>query len=339
MIKIERNNLAEIANEYYEQMERMVKSTKFDTTNKCHKYYLNLLPEFILCDIDKFDTMVKDFETACEKEIAKTEKAERDYNDYVHNYTGKRNNPQYIQKKKNLENKISKSPYAVFCKDMEKLYESSFRRKVKFTKNKKLTSDNLKLGFWLAKKLDITTCPYCNRTYTFTVKASGTTRPEFDHFRPKSKFPYFALSFYNLVPSCLVCNHLKGDKIINIHPYEKGFGNDYKFQLNPLEIMFENEVSDVKIEPDENNTNVDVFMLNKLYKKHLDYINEIVSKAKAYNADYYNSLIDSFHQLGASPTEINRYIWGCYMDVAEQSKRPLSKLTKDILDQLDIDIL
>jgi len=42
---------------------------------------------------------------------------------------------------------------------------------------------NRKFGKWLAKKLDVRTCPYCNRQYTFTVEV-GTRdiRPEFDHF-------------------------------------------------------------------------------------------------------------------------------------------------------------
>ena len=339
MIKIERNNLEEIANEYCNQMIWIVNTTRLKKVNNCHKYYLGLLPKFILCGLDKFDDMTKDFEAACQKEIAKTKKAKTDYDTYIQNYVGQTDDKNYKRKKKSLENKISESPYAVFCKDMKKLYESSFQKEVKFMKNGKLTKTDLKLGFWLAKELNIKTCPYCNRAYTFTVKANGTTRPEFDHFRPKSKFPYFALSFYNLVPSCLVCNHLKGEKIINIHPYEKEFGNEYKFQLDPLEIMLKNEVSHVNIKPDENNANIGVFMLNELYNNHMDYINEIVDRAKAYNADYYDSLIESFHQMGAHPSEINRYIWGCYLDVAEQGKRPLSKLTKDILDQLDIDML
>lgn len=334
MIKIERNNLDEIANEYWEQMEQIInKDFKGDTA--CHTYYLAHKKEFILCGINNFEKMEQDFKRACNDEIEITYNATEHYKNYMKTYKEDKKDKAYTEERNRLKTKISKTPYMRFCQSMKEMYEKSFQKSVAFMKN----GSDINLGFWLAQELDIRTCPYCNRAYTFTVRAKGTTRPEFDHFLPKSKFPYFALSFYNLVPSCLVCNHLKGDKIINIHPYEKEFGNDYKFQLDPLEIMIENEVSEVKIKPDQNNKNIGVFMLNELYKNHLDYINEIVNKAKAYNADYYDSLIDSFHQLGARPSEINRYIWGCYLDVAEQNKRPLSKLTKDILDQLDIDIL
>ena len=122
MIKIERNNLEEIANEYCNQMIRIVNTTRLKKVNNCHKYYLGLLPKFILCGLDKFDDMTKDFEAACQKEIAKTKKAKTDYDTYIQNYVGQTDDKNYKRKKKSLENKISESPYAVFCKDMKKLY-------------------------------------------------------------------------------------------------------------------------------------------------------------------------------------------------------------------------
>src|ERR1700694_241223 len=63
-------------------------------------------------------------------------------------------------------------------------------------------------GYDLATKLNVKTCPYCNRNYTVTVAdgKSRVTRPDFDHFFPHKQFPLLALSFYNLIPSCLVCN-------------------------------------------------------------------------------------------------------------------------------------
>lgn len=35
--------------------------------------------------------------------------------------------------------------------------------------------------------------------------------------------------------------------------------------------------------------------------------------------------------------DIHDFVWGKYLNVAEQERRPLSKLTKDILDQMGID--
>ena len=337
MIKIERNNIEEIANEYCNQMMRIIGGNVKGTTD-CHNYYLKYIKDFIMCSTSDFEKMKNEFEANCESEIELTAIAQKEYDDFINDkkYKGKKQDPVYISKKESLKNAISKTPYMLFTQSMQELYKDSFQKKVELSKNGKVVQGD-PLGIWLAKELDVRTCPYCNRAYTFTVKTKHSVRPELDHFRPKSVFPYFALSFYNLIPSCPVCNHVKKENIINIHPYEKAFGDEYKFQLDILEYMLKNRITKVSIKVDDNNTNVETLMLNELYNEHLDYINELVDKAKAYNADYYNGIIESFHQLGARPSEIDRYIWGCYLDVAEQGKRPLSKLTRDILDQLDID--
>lgn len=62
-------------------------------------------------------------------------------------------------------------------------------------------------------ELNIRTCPYCNRQYTFTIDNKHTkTAPEYDHFYDKAHYPLLAVSFYNLIPSCHTCNHIKGVK-------------------------------------------------------------------------------------------------------------------------------
>ena len=62
-------------------------------------------------------------------------------------------------------------------------------------------------------------CPYCNRNFTpvVVIDNNDEARPELDHFIPKSLFPMFAVSFYNLIPACHNCNHAKGNyNVINI---------------------------------------------------------------------------------------------------------------------------
>ncbi|MBD9573690.1 hypothetical protein IB260_00065 [Pseudomonas sp. PDM23] len=71
-------------------------------------------------------------------------------------------------------------------------------------------------------------CPYCQQSLAVTIfrdRKSKSVRPTLDHFYSKSKYPYLALSLYNLIPSCYQCNSsLKGN--INfyakphLHPYE-----------------------------------------------------------------------------------------------------------------------
>ncbi|MEG1724859.1 MAG: hypothetical protein RR313_05645 [Anaerovoracaceae bacterium] len=199
------------------------------------------------------------------------------------------------------------------------------------------------LGTWLASELNIKVCPYCNRQYTFTVsnlENNKGVRPQFDHFCPKSEFPYFALSFYNLIPSCPTCNHAKGEDAIDINPYVEGFGANCKFTIDKLEKCILNGNRDLwSVNLPSNGihiSHVSAFALNDLYNQHKDYVEEIVTKAQSYDDGYYKSLIDSFSGLGLSERGMNVLIFGNYTSVDDFDKRPLSKLTADILEQLEI---
>lgn len=198
-------------------------------------------------------------------------------------------------------------------------------------------------GNWLSEKLDVNVCPYCNRQFTHTIKkveSKDGIRPQFDHFHPKSKYPYLALSFYNLIPCCGSCNSIKKEKHIDINPYDNGFGEDCKFYIDKMENCIFNEKRDkwdIKLPNHGKYESHDsVFSLNDLYNKHKDYVEEIVYKAQLYNDDYLNDLIDIFSKSGLTEKEITRLIFGNYISPEEYGKRPLSKLTADILEQCDV---
>lgn len=207
-------------------------------------------------------------------------------------------------------------------------------------------NDGVNNAIWLLMKLNIKVCPYCNRTYTFTVKkkpkkAKRQVRPELDHFFPKSKYAHLTLSFYNLVPSCPQCNHLKGDNEFDYHPY---YGDLNGKKIPRIEV--ENVKRDAKgflVFPDapkvkirEGNENTKVLGLQELYEQHEDYVKEILDKIQAYNKDYYDSLVNSFQGMGKKQEEIDRLVWGSYIEEAAQEKRPLSKMTRDLLKQFEV---
>ena len=55
--------------------------------------------------------------------------------------------------------------------------------------------------------LNLRICPYCGRQFIYAVEENGTTvKPQIDHFLPKRKYPFLALSFFNLIPVCNTCN-------------------------------------------------------------------------------------------------------------------------------------
>lgn len=82
-------------------------------------------------------------------------------------------------------------------------------------------------------ELGLEICPYCGeQTIRVHRKPDGTViKPHLDHFLPKSKYPFLAMSFFNLIPSCVRCNLApnKGSKdpycadrdlFRLMHPYE-----------------------------------------------------------------------------------------------------------------------
>ena len=58
-----------------------------------------------------------------------------------------------------------------------------------------------KMGF--IRRTKIRVCPYCGLTI---IEPSDRTKHQIDHFFPKGKYPFLALSYYNLIPSCDKCN-------------------------------------------------------------------------------------------------------------------------------------
>ena len=79
-----------------------------------------------------------------------------------------------------------------------------------------------KFGMKIMNASHVKVCPYCNREEIHNANYHKTS--EFDHFIPKGfkdKYPLFALSYYNLIPSCKNCNHIKlSKKIPIINPYD-----------------------------------------------------------------------------------------------------------------------
>ena len=169
-------------------------------------------------------------------------------------------------------------------------------------------------------------------------------RPEFDHCYAKADYPILAISFYNLVPACSICNHVKGNKEIKIHPYKEGF--NCKFTIEDKAKIVVNKSNLLLLKPNQfritlnsssnEEENIKTFGIKELYNKHKDYVKEIMDKAEAY--DYYarKVLIDSFQGAGSSPKQVYDFVWGHYLNDAELENKTLSKLTKDIMDQLDI---
>lgn len=93
-------------------------------------------------------------------------------------------------------------------------------------------------------RLNIRACPYCNRQFIDPIAIKNEENEEIekryntgdlDHILPKSKYPLYAVSLWNLTPCCKTCNSVfkldKPDEILN--PWEDGFGDRVVLTLYP----------------------------------------------------------------------------------------------------------
>lgn len=217
------------------------------------------------------------------------------------------------------------------------------------------TQENRYCAYDLVEKLKIKVCPYCNRQYVNTLKpedVKGGTRATLDHFFLKSDYPYLALSFWNLVPSCYSCNsQLRGQREIGLHPYIIGFEKLLKFRtgINSISEFIEDGRKDFELFLEDSNIskplqylidkarkNEKVFRIDEQYQNHKEQVRELIQNAIVYDKSHSESLFKQFPKLFDDEGDARKMVLGNYTDEKDFEKRPLSKLTKDIAEELGL---
>ena len=195
--------------------------------------------------------------------------------------------------------------------------------------------------------VEVHICYFCNIEFinTFMTKnekiKNGFT---LDHYIDKGKYPYLALSLYNLIPSCYTCN----SKVKRVHSVEtlspasayfdfdekvkfKTFMENENLQIDNEEdfaLLLKEDFSDVY------NQYIDVFELDGRYKYHKYKVIEMINKRK----EYPNSRIKELALLTQkTEEEVKQDLFGEYLFEDEDlHKRPLSKLVRDISEELGL---
>lgn len=205
----------------------------------------------------------------------------------------------------------------------------------------------------LITAMHIPVCPYCNRQYitSYLDANKEKTTADLDHFYIKSQYPFLALSLYNFVPSCQICNsRFKGTTDFysnpHVYPYRQGFGSKALFKIADPNLLMDETAwnrPDVvtlayKNEDEDIRNSVETFCLQDIYQSHKDYVHEIVWKAKIYGEDQIKELLKSFPEIFENADDVKELVFGQYLDLKDAYKRPLAKLTQDILkDVYDLD--
>ncbi|MGU1931445.1 hypothetical protein ACSEV3_26805 [Pseudomonas aeruginosa] len=94
---------------------------------------------------------------------------------------------------------------------------------------------SLDIGHDITDEWKIHVCLYCNDEPIQTKGSRVRFRTDLDHFYPRTKFPFLAVTLSNLVPAGKTCNQsYKGNKdmIEYEHPFVRGVGQSRVFHLN-----------------------------------------------------------------------------------------------------------
>ncbi|CCH01377.1 hypothetical protein FAES_3369 [Fibrella aestuarina BUZ 2] len=233
------------------------------------------------------------------------------------------------------------APFVTFYPDLRIGIEYVFNYDLFITKAK-----NRYDAYDLAESLDINTCTYCNRNYTSTVITEGgekLVRPQFDHYFDKGTNPLLAVSFYNLIPCCSICNSsIKGTAKFNLddhlHPYFDNKISDIRFTYE----YSNSSKSGLKIKiitqnPSKEKNTVEAFALEQIYNSHIGELLNLI-KTRQYFSDRYLSILTSNLLRGVHISREDLYgiIFGAEYDSINFINRPFSKFKYDILKELGI---
>ncbi len=199
-------------------------------------------------------------------------------------------------------------------------------------------------AYEIARLLDINACIYCNRQYILTISddEKKIARPSFDHYLPQSKYPFFAVSLYNLIPSCQICNErLKLDEDLpkRCNPYLNKEDNiPFKFSFN----LDENNLMPKEIVIKDLNLKFkkfkEVFRIKTVYDAHIDFeVKDLYTFATKYSDTYLQSLLEQiglYYRL--SQEDAYRILFGTELYSKNDNNRPLSKLKRDLLEELGV---
>ncbi len=230
------------------------------------------------------------------------------------------------------------------------------------------------IEFFKNNDFDIHTCHYCDMVYINYFKYDiilnnrkhNLIRTQFDldHVLDKGSCPLVALSLYNLVPSCPICNgpHIKGMRRMDVNLSQRkklsptselyDFDNKVKIWIRPKTARNFNEVSlkhldDYEVEFDtlldeDYDKEIDFFYLRERYNYHKCEALRLAELKVKYTSSKIIEMSKIICNTGKGEQnertpianiiieQIRRDIFG--LEYSEEYHRTLNKLRKDILD-------
>lgn len=219
-------------------------------------------------------------------------------------------------------------------------------------------------GFFIehAEELNISVCPYCELSYVSIINRAYKQYRTFDldHFFCKSDCPITALSLFNFVPSCQICNQ-KMKHNSNLFEKETRKAGKIKFELdstvgverwrkvsptNPEEYKFDEKVH-IRYVPRTEESKPSIFFacdcgeedyqeviklfgLNERYSFHYKEAERIINLKKRYPDSHIRKMVEYFNSKDILLTfeQIREDIHG--IKFRKECNRIMAKMYKDI---------
>lgn len=193
------------------------------------------------------------------------------------------------------------------------------------------------------QQMGLKACVYCNAIPT--MSNNGEVFYQMDHYLPQSLYPFLGTCFYNLQPSCSVCNDHKKTQDCDFGLY---VNSEQHKELSPFrfvpkiesldgpypiceEIQFRGKGANVT---KESNAHEEMFHINNLYAGYKDEVSALYTDA---------------YKMNPSMVEVNAACWGipatkedvlAYMsghlslEEKDVHQKTLTKLKQDTIKQL-----
>lgn len=211
-------------------------------------------------------------------------------------------------------------------------------------------------AYTFVQDINISVCPYCNSQFIFTyLTDTGRTRPVLDHFFCKSEYPFLAISLYNLIPCCKVCNSdFKGSTKVDLKNYINPYMHDFEGKVSfKREVITKKKTKkgsndyfsaitggsdnfkitlDFTALPKESveqyKNQAELFHIEEIYQFHKNYVKDLITKSRIYSDIYTNQLKSSYSKLFQNNDDLRQIL---LPRDDELNNIILAKLTRDII--------
>lgn len=203
------------------------------------------------------------------------------------------------------------------------------------------------------KRVDIEICPYCGRSYIYyadhPTRSNPNTmvKPEIDHFLPKDQYPYLAVNYYNLIPSCMGCNHApckwmhdpigeSRDKEYLMHPYE--FQEErIEFSYKPTTKLYDKQFIEVRMKCDTSDLDTGYktwLNLDQFYAKHNGVVKNLYVMLNSLQESYLTYTGKNFRIPKGLIEKLPEIVFGYRLSPEKAKEELMYKFKKDIYMQM-----